>query len=163
MTAAASVVHLIPNQPIRVRVVNRSASRSPTELRQAMADPAHATRRWPSSTTSSKIPTVILYDSSGTPKACGAETKDDAFNEMGLTECKVRSPLSSQPSRPTLELAWESQVVQASSPPDRDATAPVSEGDHLAGPSHGACRPRDLDRVRDSTSPRERERRSGLL
>ncbi|KAL8292762.1 hypothetical protein RQP46_001374 [Phenoliferia psychrophenolica] len=64
--SATSVVHLLPNQQIKVRVASR----------------------WPSSPNSSKIPTTILYDARGTPKAFGAETKDDAHADEGYNECK---------------------------------------------------------------------------
>ncbi|KAL8292760.1 hypothetical protein RQP46_001372 [Phenoliferia psychrophenolica] len=64
--SAASIVHLVPNMPIKVRVVNR----------------------WPGSPDSSKIPTSILYDDQGKARAIGAETKDEALEDQDLTECK---------------------------------------------------------------------------
>ncbi|KAL8292778.1 hypothetical protein RQP46_001390 [Phenoliferia psychrophenolica] len=64
--SAASIVHLVPNMPIKVRVVNR----------------------WPGSPDSSKIPTSILYDEKGKARAIGAETKDEALEDEDLTECK---------------------------------------------------------------------------
>ncbi|KAL8292750.1 hypothetical protein RQP46_001362 [Phenoliferia psychrophenolica] len=75
--SAASIVHLLPNQPIKVRVVSR----------------------WPSSPNSSKIPTTILYNARGAPKAFGAETKDDAHADEGYNECKVRPSLSQGPNK----------------------------------------------------------------
>ncbi|KAL8280122.1 hypothetical protein RQP46_007452 [Phenoliferia psychrophenolica] len=85
--SAASVVHLVQNQPIRVRVVSR----------------------WPSSPNSSKIPTTILYDNRGAPKAFGAETKDDAYAGEDYNECKWFKlhlhPLAMQPPPYELEAA----------------------------------------------------------
>ncbi|KAL8292780.1 hypothetical protein RQP46_001392 [Phenoliferia psychrophenolica] len=64
--SAVSITHLYHGHPIKVKVVNR----------------------WPSSPNSSKVPSVILYDSSGKAQAFGAETKDDVHDGKGFAECK---------------------------------------------------------------------------
>lgn len=78
-------------RPCRQQVCLAIPSYNSTLADQARA----ATFRWPSSPNSSKIPTVMLYDAHGTAKAFGAETKDDAFIDAGLTECKARLPSNS--------------------------------------------------------------------
>ncbi|KAL8292784.1 hypothetical protein RQP46_001396 [Phenoliferia psychrophenolica] len=69
--------------------------------------PLELNARWPSSPNSSKIPTTILYDARGVPKAFGAETKDDAHADEDYNECKWFKlhlhPLAMQPPPYELE------------------------------------------------------------